>query len=286
MEIHRYEIRTSSRKFRILPVGDLQIGSHGFRDDLWQRWYREALADKDAYIIGMGDYSDAFRPTIMKKMEKIWEGDEGSQFQQEEMVLKSMQKLADKLKPLKHRIIGLLEGHHKYNMRNGGTTTNYLCQLLGVRFLGLECMVQLAIERSGRDREIVEIYATHGCGGSKFTHSDLSNLERNIMPFWDADIYLRGHSTKVAVVPGAPLVKIAKFHGGQPQRFVKRHRLLVQTGGFMEGRVLGQSSYVEEKGLPSCALGWSVIDVHLRNTQDDGKNSVPLEITGTPIIPY
>jgi len=51
----------------------------------------------------------------------------------------------------------------------------------------------------------------------------------------------------------------------------------------MEGYVEGKSSYVEEKGLPPCALGYASIDieiVHVRNTKEQYKK---LEMTPTII---
>src|SRR3990167_10467693 len=121
---------------------------------------------------------------------------------------------------------------------------------------------------AGRRKDLIEhsrlisIFATHGCGGSSYSFSDLQNLERKIMPFWDCDIFLRGHSTKVYVVHGHPLNYIPKRNpnGKDILTIHKRNRLLVNTGGFMEGYTQGNSSYVEYANIPPCALGWTVIN--------------------------
>lgn len=269
-----------------MPFGDLQMGAEGFREDLWKRFFNQALADKEAWLIGMGDYSDAFRPTIRARLNGTFADDKGSRFQLDTHIMKSMQSLAEKLQPLKNRIIGLLEGHHYYDLVGGMTSTQYLCQLLGVKYLSFACVVQLHITRSKSHKKIVDIFATHGCGGSKYSHSDLAHLERNIMPSWDCDLYLRGHSTKVYVAHGAPLNKISRAPLEKGIKILKRQRLLVNTGGFMEGYVPGTTTYVEEKNLPPCALGWAVIELHIRNTKgEDRENFTPFEITGTAIVP-
>src|SRR3990167_6449012 len=117
-------------------------------------------------------------------------------------------------------------------MMSGINTTQYLCQLLKVKYLGFSAMTELAFRGSWQGN--TTIFSTHGCGGAKHVHSDVSKLERDIMPFWDADIFIRGHSTKVFVVHGHPLTKLSLGKDGALHLQDKK-RLLVNTGGFMDG---------------------------------------------------
>ena len=296
MHLHRRILEIGSRSFRLRPVGDLQFGTPGFRKDIWDRWKKEMMEDKQAYAIGMGDYSDSFRPTIQKKLESAFIGDGEARRQLEEMLLVQTQHLAKEMEPFKDRIIGLLEGHHFFTLSSGDiTTTQYLCQLLGVKYLGFEAAIQLIVRRgrNGKKSEsrTIDIYATHGCGGSKHTNSDMSKLEREIMPFWDVDLFLRGHSTKVYAAAGAPLNKYSANmgNGTKEMRILKRQRLLVNTGGFMEGRVDGHTSYVEQQGFPPCALGYAVVDVHIANPNNGHRqpdNWFYLEMKPSFVIPH
>lgn len=262
MHLHRYDIAINSRRFRIRPFGDLQIGQHGFRKDLWQRWKADAIADKDSYVIGLGDYSDTFRPTIRARLNGVFADDPESGEQLDDMVAAQVQRLAVELTPLKGRIIGLLEGHHFHRYaRTGTTSTQHLCDLLKCKYLGELAMIQLAVKRAGSDRDVIELFAAHGRGGSQFSHGDMANLERNIMPFWDADIYLRGHSTKVYTAPGSDLYQLHRKQNGELV-IRKKHRILVNTGGFMDGYLEGSSSYVERANMAPAALGWATIEVH------------------------
>lgn len=285
---YRHKISVGSRNIRLRPFSDLQLGTPGFRKDIWERWKKETIADKEAYIIGLGDYSDSFRPTIQKKLESAFIGDQEARRQMEEMLLEQMQHLAKEMEPFKNRIIGLLEGHHFFTLSSGEiTTTQYLCQLLGVKYLGFEAAVRLSIGRChNKNLHNLDIYATHGCGGAKYTHSDVSKLEREIMPFWDADLFLRGHSTKVYAIPGSPLNKYATSNN--QLRIFKRQRLLVNTGGFMESRMEGRTSYVEQQGFPPCALGYAVINVHMKDTSQVTipDNLYSLEMTPTFVTPH
>jgi hypothetical protein len=281
--LHR-QIISGKKKVTIRPFGDLQFGTAGFQEGLWQRWVKEAKADDGAVIIGMGDYSDSFRPTIQKRLRGMFVDDSSAAEQLDEMLLKQTQNIAERLSPVKDKIVGLLEGHHFHRFNNSDiTTTQYLCQLLKVKYLGFVSCIQLVIRTDPNTSRPLNIFATHGSGGSKYSYSDASKLERDIMPFWGADLFIRGHSTKVYAVPGSPMYEFSENvrQDCAPLKVHKRNRLLVNTGGFMEGYVQDKSSYVEEKGLPSCALGYATIEVTCVNKGKDGERERVWEMKPT-----
>lgn len=268
MELLRKTIAVNNRNVTLMPFGDLQKGDEGFRQDLFDRWKRDAL-EKNAWIIGMGDYSNTFRPTINKKIQQVMNEDAEAHYELDTMVMKEMQELADELKPFKSKIIGLLEGHHFFTLQTNMTSTQYLCQLLRVPYLGFVACIQLVIRRNNGTRHNVDIFATHGCGGASSQSLDLANLERKIMPYWDCDIFLRGHSTRVYGVPGAPLNYFISGQGkNNDLKIMKKQRWLVNCGGFMDGYVKGKSSYVEQKNLAPCALGYVSIEFHFASKKD------------------
>lgn len=271
-----YMAESHSRSIRIMPFGDLQKGEPGFNKELWQEWKRQALSDPNAYLIGMGDYLDKFRPTIRHAVDSILIKDQEAKHQFDEMIMEDMQKFAEELKPFKHRIIGLHTGHHKIDFSAGGINSDqYLGQLLGCKYLGFLSFINLVIARGNPEKKSklnkkpirvsVKIFSTHGCGGSSFSHSDMANLERKIMPFWDADIFLRGHSAKVYAAAGAPLFKLSRGRNGTPPKIRRHVRWIINTGGFMEGYVRNATTYVEEKNLPPAALGWVTIEIRVQD---------------------
>jgi len=262
MEVVRYRARVNTRQINIRPFGDLQKGSEGFRKDLWNKWKKEALADKTAYFIGMGDYSDNFRTTVDKKIVATISDDSSAWSQFDELMMREMQDLAEELMPFKDRIIGLHCGHHHHKLMNSSCTCQYLCQLLKVRHLGFLAMIQFVFDRGGQSYNI-DIFSTHGCGGSSKMSPDISMMENKIVPFWDADLYLRGHSTKAWVTESLPLNRLVWDGKNQMLRIKRKKRLMVNTGGFMEGYTEGKQSYVERTNLPPCSLGWSVVNIHM-----------------------
>jgi hypothetical protein len=263
MELLRYRHKTNSRQLNIRPFGDLQMGEAGFRKDLWNKWKREALEDTSALFIGMGDYTDRFRTTVDKKLVASLSDDSSAWSEFDELMMKEMQELAAELKPLKDRIIGLHCGHHHHRLMNASCTCQYLCQLLGVRHLGFVAMIQLVFDRKNRNTHEIDIFSTHGCGGSSKPSGDISQVENKIVPFWDADLYLRGHSTKAWVSESLPLNYLSWDRNNGILTLKKKRRLMVNTGGFMEGYTEGRQSYVERSNMPPCALGWSVVNIHI-----------------------
>lgn len=263
MITHQVEVKCG-RSINLRPFGDLQMGEAGFRKDLWNRWKKDAIDDKDSMLIGMGDYSDAFRQTVDHKIRHATLEDSSATMQLDDMMRSEMNGIAKELMPFRHRIIGLHEGHHFHTLMNGETTTQHLCALLKVKYLSFVAGIQIILKRgkNGGSRA-VDIFSTHGCGGSSYMAADLQNLERKIMPFWDMDVFLRGHSTKVFCVNAHPLSTFT--HGGNGEfRIDKKSRLLVNTGGFMDAYQEGKpSNYVERSNLPRSALGWAVVNFHL-----------------------
>lgn len=255
------------------------MNAHGFRKDLWDRWKKETISDKESYVIGMGDYTDSFRPTIRKILQgSIASIDPESYEQIDYPIMAQMQKLAEEFKPFKHRIIGLLEGHHYHKFISGMTSTQYLCQLLGVKYLDFFAGIQLIVKRCKKDSSSVDIIATHGCGGAQHQHSDISKMERGLIPSYDVDIILRGHSTKVSTVFGPPLFGLSR-NTGKDIHLNRRQRLMVNTGGFMEGYTPGRpSGYVEQTNLTPCALGWPVIEIKNKQTVGDNFEMTPLTV--------
>jgi hypothetical protein len=278
MELISHTAKINSRQINLRPFGDLQKGEAGFREDLWKKWKRDALEDKTALIIGMGDYFDKYRPTIQHKIQHAFIEDDSAALQFENLIMRETQLFADELKPFRNRIIGLHDGHHfvKLGQSGGITSVQYLCQLLRVPYLGFMSVIKLRLTFDSKHGRIIDIFSTHGCGGSSKVHSDIAKLETAIAPYWDVDLFLRGHSTRVWVIDGPMLSYVPDLTGHVKEMVVKRKkRVLVNCGGFMEGYTQGKSSYVEQRNLPPIPLGWPVVNIHLTGNGDES-----IRITG------
>ena len=268
----------------LFPVGDLQYGVESFDKNLYRQFmeeYRESEADPRSVTasIGMGDYSDYFRPTNRGKIASMAGDDrdllKGLDDVLEPHVRSVYHKIKDIFKP--RTCLGLLEGHHYFRFSDGTTTTQRLCSMLGVPYLGISAFVVLHMKY----RQYVwtqTLHSQHGEGGASSAASDLPKLERGTMPFFEADLYLRGHSTKVYTAPFTRLgvmspAKISNSNSltpgvliGQPAAMKDIKGWMVNTGGFMRGYVDGdaEGSYVEKKRLAPAPLGYARVEMHLK----------------------
>lgn len=261
--------------WNIHPVGDLQFGAPGFDDALWKDCVAKIKADPNALTIGMGDYSDHWRPTNQKKLAQAFVGDSDFKESIDELYQAHNRKIFDKLAPIikKGRCLGLLEGHHFHTYASGFTSTQELCQMLGVPYLGKVAYIRLVFgagRKKGRHypshRWAMKIHAQHGDGGAAFVGPDIANLERKTTPYWNADLFLRGHSTK-AWSAGVPLHDMNDY--GKPRLIIKE-KWMVNTGGFMAGYIENRETYVSASNMPPARLGYVTVHVQLQRHETAG----------------
>ena len=168
------------------------------------------------------------------------------------------------LKPTKGRWLGLCHGHHWAQLRTGDTTDMRLCQMLGAKFLGTCAYIRLVFRSNGSRFSIV-LFVHHGCGGGMKMSAPLNKIE-NLLPYWDADVFLLGHSTKQAAAPVNRIMP--RWHGFGARDLVHRKIYMVGCGGFsksyVEGAKQGQipmGNYVEQRLLSPASLGAPLIKI-------------------------
>lgn len=96
------QLESDVESVRIYTLGDLHIGSQEFNMEKWVRWKKMILEDKDAYIIGNGDWVD--------------NGLRNSKTSSYEAVMRPMEQkewLKKELLELKDRFIGACRGNHE-----------------------------------------------------------------------------------------------------------------------------------------------------------------------------
>jgi hypothetical protein len=259
-------------RFNLFAPGDLQKGARGFREDLWERFKSDAKSSKTPPIfIGMGDYHDEFRPTIMDRLRRDLDGDD-AYGQLDQIMDKHVDQIIEMLKPLLKRgiCLGLLEGHHKYLYSTGITSTQKICEYFRVPYLDEMAMVRLVFGNKQSDWSMV-IHAQHGSGGSSKIGTDVGSLENKTVPHWDADLFLRGHSTKQWTGPFAKKY----LSDRQPLKLITKKCWMVNTGGFMEGYLPGEKTYVSRTNLPPAALGYPIVHIDLARHHTGNKMDLP-----------
>lgn len=284
-------VRVGSYKdtFTLIPGGDFQLGAAGVRQDrIADLKVRIKSLGRKCLTLGMGDYGDIFRPSVEAKMTGSLGGDGDAQEQYDQLHKSHIRMVAKQLAPifLHGQCLGLLSGHHAERTYTDGITgTQYLCQLLNVPCLGVMAMVRVRFllgnretyKGTGNSLSLV-IHAHHGAGSTGSIGADLNKLETKIAPHWEADVYLRGHSTKVG---GAHLPTRTHMSETDPPVGIQRDRVMLNTGGYLDGYAEGSSGYVQRAAMPPAHLGWGEVGIHIHSEKHDGHEFKKISLTVT-----
>lgn len=226
-----------------------------------------------SYTILMGDSFD-FARTHYRKHLRGYQEDLNSPEALDQWVRNEVQALADKLKPYSSQIIGCILGNHLWTFLDGTNSEQYLCQLLGIRYLGPQAVVRLDLFDSDSRRESLVLYAHHhgGSMGGKSAGGDMNALLKQ-EAIIDADIYCLGHThdTYGKLVP-----KFAVTTKGQPQ-LLTRTRAFLRTGCFYQpaspaptAHNAHHASYPAQAGYGPKHQGYVTLTTHL-STQGNSK---------------
>lgn len=228
----------------------------------------EVASADNGFTILMGDTADAAR-THFRDHIRGYRADSNSQIALDEWHKRAVVELAEILRPIKTRIIGAILGNHYWEYADGTNSEQYLCQVLGIPYLGPVGIVRLEFrDDGGRSRHSMVIYAHHhgGGGGGRTTGADLAAMERAEGNF-DADIYVFSHTHR----RNASKLPILTLTQKGEARIVERTKVFVRTGAFLKGFDHDMPSadrphfptYAESKALRPTSLGWVRIGIKL-----------------------
>lgn len=249
----------------VAPLGDIQWA--GRREQIAHQMLKDHIAhvlDRGGWFFGMGDYIDFSSPSNRQRLKAA------ALYDTAEMVIADKaRELTDELyeeylSDTKGRWIGLLEGHHWSQLMTGQTTDQYLADKLQCPFLGTSAYVGLQWDLGTYGHRIITLWAHHGAGGGQKTHAPLLKLE-NLLPYWDADIFLIGHMTKQAA---APVSRVFPVWTSKVPVLRDRKVYLVGTGGWLKGYeersrhgTTPRGGYVEAKMLNPVQLGAPIVTI-------------------------
>jgi hypothetical protein len=260
----------------VLPFGDLHWGSSNFHHEKFDEWCGWASKKPRASFIGMGDYMDMLSGS--ERIQLDGKLHESTHKTLDDLYISQTLSLAKKLKPLKTKTIGLLEGNHFAVLSSGITTTQLLCQELGCKYLGVSAFVTLVFKYSTREVAI-DVWAHHGKGAGFLAGSGLNTLDK-MQQTAEADLYLMGHTHEKSV---AFKDRLRLTHPGNSDapRLSHRKVVLCCTGSFLRGYVPAPEdmitsqtpfqqlprSYIADKGLRPTSLGTVKVEATLRRSQ-------------------
>lgn len=236
----------------IYPFGDVHYNNPSFHDGKFNEFIYDAKQDPKARFIGMGDYIETFSDSERNGLlaAKLHES---SSHTIENMVQRSVDEFIEKISFMKGRIIGLLEGNHYFMFGTGISSTQYMCEKLGCRYLGASAFVRLTLQYGkGHRRSCVDIFAHHGKGASRLVGGSLNTVAQ-MAECAHADIYIMGHDHRKSVGMGS---RLELCYGFKCVNLREKRLLFIRSGSFLRGYEPGRGNYVSKKLLNPADLGY------------------------------
>jgi hypothetical protein len=228
--------------------------------------YLTGAAKRNAWFVGTGDYIDFMSPSNRAKLKAAGFYDTALDVVSDK-ALSLTQELYDKyLVQTRGQWLGLVHGHHWSELANGSTTDEWLAERLECPYLGTSAYIVLNFEsddlsqRAGR----VVLWVHHGRGNGRAS-APINKLE-TVATYWDADVFVIGHMSKLAA---APINRIYPAEDSEGNLHLAHRKIqLVGAGSwsraYMEGHRQGRRKhgcYVEEAMMNPAALGGCFVKV-------------------------
>ena len=242
-----------------IPFGDTHFGVEDFPEHKVKTNIKWAI-DRGAIFLGMGDYLDFASCTQRAIMGNLRES---THQQLDDAVKWKVDELFENvLKPTVGLWLGLLEGNHRWTFKNGTSSDQYLCKLLGCDFLGTSTSIRVhpaGVPKQHPEADTI-IFAHHGVGSSRKVGGHLNRVE-DLLAWIDADIYLMGHTHAKIFAP-------TDFQYITPDGIhTHRTKLIARTGSWYKGysshtplkltepAYKSRGNYVEQQLYSPSALG-------------------------------
>lgn len=254
---HLVEVPVSKngQTLHLVPFGDVHRDSPHHAHKHWQADLAEWRALPNALFIGLGDYTD-FLSTSERI--RIRDGDgvhDSTHSSLDKLARKQIHALAKELDFMRGRLLGLVNGNHYYQFRDGTTGDHLLANLLGTEFLGVAAFVRIVFKFTGASKKCaaLDLFCHHGAGTGQKPPASLAAVAR--MAEWtDADIVLQGHDHKRGVLPMNPILGLSDNRRG-PLRVKERQRWIGRTGSYLKAYIDGEASYNVDAGRGPCSIG-------------------------------
>ena len=269
--------RRIGHRVRIIGFSCVHYGDkQGHDAPLWKECLEDIEQTDNAIVFGLGDYLDWTRTTHRVPLNALWGEDDKAHAQLDDLVMDGLvYPFVDTIR--KHcpsfakKCIGLVEGNHHGTMlssqfRNGRTTTEEICRLLGVRYLGLSAWVRMTVYRTVGKSKMgtganLNVVLNHSVSSSGKLAQSLAAAQRKLEGWRGVDVFLTANDHQLGHVLRQ---EIGVSRRGQV-RPIEYQQVIGKVGSFQKAYGIGAVSdhYVEKKFLGPNQLGYLAFDGHL-----------------------
>ena len=261
MNFREVRIKTPKQRHTItvIPVEahySLRRTGHGFCGRTWAKLLRRVEKDPNCYVVFVGDMIDADRPSMRQRKAVVYaEADRRGALEEDDLDHQRglREGIIKDLKPIKHKILGMVDGDHFRVYANGTTSTWYIATALGIpkTYLGERMgWIKLVFEAFGSICSYT-ILVRHGKGAAATFGGDITALVKQGQGF-DADLYLGGHTHK------SWFVSVPWLYPGKSE-ILSRIVAYARAGSLLRGFLYGEITYAEVAEYNPLSVGFPEI---------------------------
>ncbi len=250
MEVISYQIQYSQKnEIKIHCIGDIHGGIKHCAESMVKAKVQEIKEDPHAYWIGMGDYGE-----FITSKDPRWDIEVVSSWLHKSNIARDLEKWVINLfKPIKHKCIGLIEGNHEDSIRihNDDDVQTNICEGLGVRNLGVTCIVRFTFNRrNSNETHVIKGLFAHGAGFAVTKGTKMNRLERVM------NIYPTCRMVAVGHMHDKIILELPYLDTNENEEILQYVRVGAVTGSWFKTYEQGvRASYGEKKGYPPTTLG-------------------------------
>lgn len=257
---HVIEHKSRTDCWMIKPLGDIHVGSINCDEALLDQDIKWIL-ENEALWVGLGDYCEFISPKDFRfRPEDVapWCRSE------KDVAEAQIQRIVQKLDPIKHLCIGLLKGNHEDSIYDRYDNNVYARLLRHLKVedrrirLDTRGFIRLLFRRhSGGSKKgsgkTVTIFAEHGYGGGRMEGAPALALGR-LAKNYHAQIFLEGHRHR-------ELSMVDQRISVRGNRLVGEKLALVCCGTYLKTWEEKTEIYAERKQYPPKPTGTPVIKI-------------------------
>ena len=290
--------RRIGHRIRIIGFSCVHFGDRQGHDaPLWHRCLDEIEQTDNAVVFGLGDYLDWTRTSHRAGLRAVW-GEDDKAFQQVDdkvmdgLVYPFVDIIRKHCPSFAKKCIGLVEGNHHGTMlssqfRNGWTTTQEICRLLDVPYLGLSAGVRLTVYRSVGTKKFgtgnnLNFLLNHSVSSSGRLAASLASAQRKLEGWRDVDVFLTANDHQL----GHVLRQEMGWTQRGTMRQIEYQQVIGKVGSFQKAYQVGALSdhYVEKKLLSPNQLGWLAFDAWIHHRELTQAEKVTQGVTQSPEV--
>jgi hypothetical protein len=248
-----------------MHIGKANCNETAIKKQVQEILRREETPNRHARVLLGGDAANSISPSDRKRFDFSDVADWLVKGTTEEikdnlaaLPNREIKRIEQVLHPIKHLIIGALEGNHEKSLRkyHNIDVQEELCEKLGCPNLSDECLIRFRFKRpSGMKNSTttVVLYMRHGYGAGRSVGAEPAKLQAMLDEWECADVCLSGHTHTYFDIP-PKMAAVVPARGELPKELFWKYRYAANPGSWLDSHSIGRGTYESNSCYPARAF--------------------------------